>query len=298
MRLQKAFFSCLAGLAMAALLGCGGDSSALPNNPAPPKEIPPPKFCNGHEALCDRPFNEVALPSTHNSMSNFDEGWGAANQQHGLVKQLEDGIRGMLLDTYEWEGGLHFCHGACELGNTPLVAGLKSIKSFMDEHPHEVLAFIVEDHITPEQTAQAFKESGLLAYVYTHTQGTPWPTLREMLLSQKRLVVSAESGGPPPDWYHHAWDLIWDTPYSFKTVDEFSCALNRGSQDNDLFLLNHWLGNPLPTEKLAAAANAYDVLSARAKQCAQEGGQLPNFVAVDFYSIGDLFQVVNELNGL
>jgi hypothetical protein len=28
-----------------------------------------------------------------------------------------------------------------------------------------------------------------------------------------------------------------------------------------------------------------------------EGGQLPNFVAVDFYDLGALFQVVDELNG-
>lgn len=284
-------------LALAMLAGCGEDAPAIAP-PAPPKEIPPPKACNGFEALCDKPLNEVVLPSTHNSMSNFDEGWGAANQQHGLQKQLEDGIRGMLLDTYEWNGDLHFCHSICELGNTPMVEGLNVIKTFMDEHPHEVLAFIIEDHITPEQTAKAFHESGLDSYVYVHEPGTPWPSLRQMILTQKRLLITAENGQPPPDYYHHAWDLIWDTPYSFKTVDEFSCELNRGSKDNDLFLMNHWLGNPLPTEKLATAANTYDVLSARAKQCASEGGQIPNFIAVDFYSIGDLFQVVNEMNGL
>ena len=36
----------------------------------------------------------------------------------------------------------------------------------------------------------------------------------------------------------------------------------------------------------------------RALQCEEQGNALPNFVAVDFYDIGDLFDVVDALNGL
>ena len=35
----------------------------------------------------------------------------------------------------------------------------------------------------------------------------------------------------------------------------------------------------------------------RALECEEEGNALPNFVAVDFYDIGDLFAVVDVLNG-
>jgi hypothetical protein len=34
----------------------------------------------------------------------------------------------------------------------------------------------------------------------------------------------------------------------------------------------------------------------RAEQCEEEGNALPNFVTVDFYDIGDLFDVVESLN--
>ncbi len=34
----------------------------------------------------------------------------------------------------------------------------------------------------------------------------------------------------------------------------------------------------------------------RALQCQLESGRLPNFVTVDYYDIGDLFAVVDELN--
>jgi hypothetical protein len=53
-----------------------------------------------------------------------------------------------------------------------------------------------------------------------------------------------------------------------------------------------------PSQADAKVANAYDVLYGRAVQCQQEAGQLPNFLAVDFYEQGDLFAAVRALNGL
>lgn len=267
--------------------------------PAPqPAKIPPPSECNGHAELCSRRFDEVAFPATHNAMSNFAEGWAAANQNFGMRKQLDDGIRAMLFDTYEWNDDLYLCHSVCALGHRPLVEALKEVRTFLDEHPYEVLAFSIEDHITAAQTEQAFKAAGLAEMMYVHEAGTPWPTLYDMIVSGKRIVAGAENEGTPPAWYHHFWDIAWDTPYSFAKPEDFNCSLNRGTKGNDLFLMNHWLSDPLSTPDRAKVANEYSLLSARAKQCQTEGGQIPNFVAVDFYDIGALFKVVNELNGL
>src|SRR5215471_3110579 len=69
-----------------------------------------PMVCNGHTELCDRRFDQVAFPGTHNSMSNQDEGWLIPNQIHGLTQQLEDGIRVFLIDTHYDEGGTYLCH--------------------------------------------------------------------------------------------------------------------------------------------------------------------------------------------
>lgn len=280
-------------LASAALsAGCGKE-------PAPPGNKPAPvTACNGHAELCDKHFDEVVFPATHNAMSSFEEGWGAPNQNYALKRQLDDGIRAMLIDTHYWQEGTYLCHSICELGDTPLVEGLRTMRTFLDDHPGEVLALLIQDGISPEDTAQAFEQSGLATYVYQHEPGSPWPTLREMIERGQRVLVTAESEGPPPAWYHHLWDLAWDTPYSFQSKEDFSCVPNRGTQGNDLFLLNHWIEDPLPTIERAEIANAYDVLSGRAHQCWQEGGQIPNFVAVNFYDIGALFQVVDELNGL
>jgi len=56
--------------------------------------------CNGAKALCDRPLDEVVLPATHNSMSAPLTGWFASQQDRGIAGQLDDGIRGLLIDTY------------------------------------------------------------------------------------------------------------------------------------------------------------------------------------------------------
>ena len=66
-----------------------------------------------------------------------------------------------------------------------------------------------------------------------------------MLKDGARIVVLAEQEGPPPAWYHHMWDLMQDTPFTFQSVAQMSCELLRGQQDNDLFLVNHWLQAPL-----------------------------------------------------
>jgi hypothetical protein len=261
----------------------------------------PSQRCNGHEALCDRRLDQVVFPATHNAMSNAEDGFLAPNQSHNIKRQLEDGIRALLIDTHSWRGGSYLCHSICEFGNRPLVDGLRDIATFLRGHPDEVVVLIIEDGVSAADTEKAFKDSTLIDFVYVHdgaAAAAHWPTLRQMIASGKRLVVTAENGGPPPAWYHHVWDLAWDTPYTFKSKSDFSCAQNRGDRSHDLFLLNHWLENPLATEGQSATANARDVLLGRARQCQMESGKLPNFVAVNHYSIGALFEVVRILNGL
>jgi len=48
----------------------------------------------------------------------------------------------------------------------------------------------------------------------------------------------------------------------------------------------------------AAVVNAYEFLLARVRRCERERGHLPNIIAVDFSTTGDLLRVVRTLNGL
>ena len=279
------------------LVGCASSSKEpLPASPADTQSASE-TACNGHDALCDRPLSQVTLPGTHNSMSNADAGWLGANQQHGLTRQLEDGVRGMMLDTYLWEGELWLCHAVCELGSQPLHEGLTELSDFLDANPREVIQIIFQDAISIEDTRGALEDAGLADRLYTWDAGAD-PTLRQLIDAGTPLVVGLESGNSDDQGLHAAWDLFVDTPYSFTEISDFSCELNRGDADNPLFLMNHWIGDPLPSADNSLEANTADVLETRARDCVEAFGRPINFLGVDFYDQGDLFAVVDRLNGV
>jgi len=256
--------------------------------------------CNGHEELCERRYDAIAHPMTHNAMSNAAAEWVAPNQAVGISQQLEDGIRGLMLDTYEEEGELLLCHVICLAGSQPLVDGLGEIRAFLDANPNDVISIIFENYITQEQTAGAFDDADLTRFVYAHEVGEPWPTLRKLIDDGTRLVVFQEAL-PQDDafpWLMNVWDHAWETPFSFSTPEELSCDPNRGNPANPLFLLNHFLTAPLGgSPDLAEMVNYNPLFIDRARECELAGAALPNFVAVDFYDIGDLLAVVDALNG-
>jgi hypothetical protein len=65
------------------------------------KAVVTPSSCDGAPALCDRPLQDVALAATHNSMgSTTIKSWLFAQQDGTIRNQLDDGIRGLLIDSY------------------------------------------------------------------------------------------------------------------------------------------------------------------------------------------------------
>jgi len=221
------------------------ETDGLPDAGEPDAGEPDPK-CNGHEELCERRYDEVSYAMTHNAMSNAAAGWVLPNQSFGITRQLQDGIRGLMLDTYDEEGELLLCHATCLAGSQPLLEGLGEIEAFLAEQPDEVISIIFENYITHAQTATAFEESGLIDYVYAHEAGEPWPSLRTLIDAGTRLVVFQEKL-PEDDaypWLMRIWDHAWETPFSAATPEDLVCDPNRGDPANPIFLLNHFLTGP------------------------------------------------------
>lgn len=207
-------------------------------------------------------------------------------------------IRNRLVGADEGRRGVYLCHGLCELGAYELEPTLREIHDFLVEHPDEVLLIDIEDYVEPQEIAAAFERSGLAEFVYKGAVAPRLPTLGEMIEKGQRVLVVVESGRRGVEWLRPAYQgMVRETPYSFHKQDEFSCRANRGGNEAPLFLLNHWIETtPMPKPSNAAIVNSYDVLLARARQCAEERGHLPNIVAVDFYRTGDLVRVVEKLN--
>jgi len=253
--------------------------------------------CNGGEVLCDRRYDQVSYPTAHNAMANSDDGFQAPNQAHSISCQLEDGVRALMLDTYQYEGDVYLCHAECSfLGRRPLVDGLSEIRTFLERHPRDVVSIIFEAYVSAEATAAVFEQAGLMPYVHTQPLGEPWPTLRQMIDGGRRLVVFSDSDRGAIPWYHYVWDYAFETHFDNQTPEDFSCAPNRGDPSNSLFILNHFLTRTVGAPRFAEMVNHNPLFIDRARECMQANDRLPNFVTVDFYDIGDLFEVVRELN--
>ena len=204
---------------------------------------------------------------------------------------------------------MYLCHTFCEIGSTPLADVLDDIHDFLVTHPAEVLVIINQDAVTPQDFVAALDTAGLAGYALEPPpRGSAWPTLREMIEQDRRLVVLAENEAGAAPWYQLVYDrLTQETPFMFASTTELtdparvpaSCRPNRGPAGAPLFLVNHWINtDPLPRPGNAATVNAYDALLRRARTCARERGRRPNLLAVDFYERGDLFRVVDTLNGV
>jgi len=311
--------------------------------------------CNGSAALCGEPLADVALPAAHNAMSGADvPDYLFPSQDHAIPQQLEDGVRGLLIDTHygipanggkvktdlgkltsterqeyvdeigqeafdaalrirdrlvtseDAEHQIYLCHRFCELGAVPLDQALGQIRDFAVSHPNQVLVIVNEDYVSPKDFVAAVEKSGLDEYVYRGPIDESSPILGEMISSGHRVVLMAENKAGVAPWYRNGYrDVLQETPYSFKQVSELTdpatlaktCKPNRGSSDNPLFLLNHWIDtSPAPKPSNAAQVNDYTALLARAQTCERLRDHVTNLVAVDFYATGDLMKVVDKLN--
>jgi hypothetical protein len=311
-------------------------------NPPPPQEI---TRCNGSESLCDRRLDQVMFPTSHNSMGSADAPhWMFPNQNAGIRRQLEEGVRGFLIDVHygvpvgervrteledekaamakyeralgkegmaavlrirdrlagepQGDRGVYLCHGFCELGALELVPTLREMRDFLVANPGEVLIIVVQDEsVTPLDVERCFRESGLIDFVYRGPARPPWPTLREMVTTDQRVLVMAENVSAGVDWYHPAFEVMQETPYEFRDPSEFSNRPNRGGTVGSLLLMNHWIETtPMPKPSNAAIVNAREVLLERIRALERERQRRPNLVAVDFCDVGDLVPVVRELN--
>ena len=194
---------------------------------------------------------------------------------------------------------VYMCHGFCELGALPFDTALAQIKEFLVNRPSEVVMLILEDYAPPKEIEDAFTRNGLMEYMYLGPARGPFPTLRELIASNQRLIVLGEHDTGGLGWYHPAWETFQETPYTFHEPGQFSCKANRGDDRSPLFLINHWIEtSPSPKPSNAVIVNAESVLVARANECRKERGKVPNVIAVDFAATGDVVRAAAVLNGL
>ncbi|MFN8296418.1 MAG: phosphatidylinositol-specific phospholipase C domain-containing protein [Chitinophagales bacterium] len=255
--------------------------------------------------LLPRKYDEVCFLMTHNAMNNTEKGFSVPNQTHSVTNQLKNGVRGLMLDTYDGADGVALTyHGTAALGSQNLVDVLQEIKDFLQVKTNDVVTIIFQNDGSNVQLEKAIDSIGLNTMTFIHNNGDEWPTLQTMVNSNKRLVLFVENNKMPrADYLMHAWKTIFDTKYSYNNVSEFDSDVNRGgSGSKELYLINHWLqkeiflGINVPDKTLATQANARAVIGKRVQDCASANNHFVNFLGVDFYEIGAAKAVVDSIN--
>lgn len=271
--------------------------------------------CNGMD-ICDLRVDEILYATSHNAMATLDDGFlFGTNHRFGLEGALEAGYRGINLDLCNC-GGMHvFCHGHCYLGSRDVVDVFTAINAFLDNFPSEVLMIPIEINDSADQPIvfhefyrQMEQVSGFTDKLYEHDDSSSWPTLRQSVESNKRVYMF-HSKGPdcegsiescPPGMNSYPKYAI-DTEWNFQDLEAImnihnSCALrNNIAITNQVFFGINSFVVPA-SQEISQELNSLKFARERINACSQLVGKDPNFIYADFWSEGDLPQLVQEHN--
>lgn len=251
-----------------------------------------------YQVISNRRYDEVVWLCTHNAF-NYQGRFLLPNQRYSIKKQLNDGVRALMLDVYKKKDNIILKHGYSILGKQKFKTQLLIIKEFLDKNPNEIITIIFESYVDNMDWYNIFKQYDLHKYMYYQSIDKPWAKISEMVSMNKRLVIfSDRNENIKTSNFYYVWDYALETSYSIHNINEFVCQMNRGSKENQLFILNNFITKKIGvgSRKGAKKANEFNFLYNRCKQCMRELNKLPNFLTVDFYNIGKSKQVVDSLN--
>ncbi|MFG2486182.1 PI-PLC domain-containing protein [Streptomyces virginiae] len=273
----------------------------------------------------DRRLDEVAFLTTHNAFTNYEDSrWSSVNQSESVRHQLDNGVRGLSLDTHWYErstwlciisfgsdcypSDVYLCHGDCKtfagatyaLPRQTFHGTMQTVVDFLATHPQEVVTVFLEDYVGADQLqASLGRVNGLQNMLFRADEWGVrqhgWPKVADLVTSGKRLLIFSDRS----DREHLGvmYDRSW-------TVSNF---WSLGDLGNDVSCVSRWADVPLdrqepgfrrlftmshhrnvPTVLTAALDNGAKLRNRIAEQCrSATGGRDPNFVSVDFHRLSD-----------
>jgi len=284
------------------------------------------QVCNGHAALCDRKYGNTTFLGSHDSFAFSGNPLALARTQEISVEaQLKLGVRALQVQAHLNNGELHFCHTSCSLFDGGSVENyLRQVKSFLDANPNEVVTIIVANKVNPPAMPKwkaVFDKSKMTDLAYVPPQPImsrhDWPTLKDMISSGKRVVVFMDTGlegrkEAKAEFILPEFKMVWEDEYD-PTDITFPCKVDRTdgplAPREQLNLINHNLnanilpllgerGLLLPDRLNSPRTNSVDLILKHAAHCSRfVNDRNPNFVLVDYVSVGQGALAVDKLNG-
>lgn len=316
----------IAVAATAELSSSQDDTIGQANDPQPKppgSRIPVPE-------LYSQRYSEQTFIGTHNSVAirTPENGWSiSGNQYFNVSTQLQSGVRLLQAQGHSDPNGtneIRLCHFNCALmDGGSLYDHLSTVKQFLDDHPWEVVTLLFVNTAGPSLApwTKAYYDTGLdlMSFIPPRYKrgGTmrieDWPTISEMVTANKRLVTFLSSGANEDiaPYLLKQFDYMFETNFGIEAPDQYTCAPARPRWRDPwyvpprLALSNHFiyakfLGFRYPNASYANTTNAAGFhvgeLGEHAARCRSHYGRRPNFLLVDFFNEGSVFDVEYGMN--
>ncbi|KAF2606593.1 hypothetical protein F2Q68_00043416 [Brassica cretica] len=177
------------------------------------------------------PFNKYSWLTTHNSFARLGEVsktgsviLAPTNQQDSITSQLANGVRGFMLDMYDFQNDVWLCHsfdGTCFnfTAFQPAVNVLREIQLFLENNRDEVVTIIIEDYVkSPKGLTRVFDTAGLRMFMFPVTRmpknGADWPKLDDMIRQNQRLLVfTSDRSKEATEGIAYQWKYMVENQY-------------------------------------------------------------------------------------
>jgi hypothetical protein len=280
--------------------------------------------CNGYESLCDVPANQVLYATVHNAVSSIEDGVTIVpNHELQLEKALQSGWRGLNFDIGKCsdftEQPVRLVHGLCAIGSRDPIEVFTNIQTFLDSNPNEVLLMPIQIDNSLDGGSVSYAEiyaileqvPDFTSLLYQHPGvGTPWPTLRELIAANTRILLffydgatlCVDSADGCPAGFHDWFSYAAETAFEFLTADELlvftnACVITRGaSGTRDFFGINYF--TTIPSASTAQEINQYALVKTHVETCAALNEMSPSLILVDYWNVGNVSDVVSDYDAL
>jgi hypothetical protein len=218
------------------------------------------RLCNGHAELCDRPYDDGTYAGSHNAMASADRQYISAMHDLTMGNQLDQGVRTLLTDAHYWE------------------------------RPETTQAFLDS---APPVTAEAKRP--LLSGANPQRPGAWWCHVLCRLGAQELTKGFAEIERFVARHPDAVVTIIIEDYVSRADIDR---SVRDSGFAEHVFHVNHWITRATGSREDAGIVNDEKFILERARRCERKRGHRVNIVAVDFTTIGGLFEAVDVLNGV